>query len=256
MTNISLLLLTKNESQHLKSWHQWLPKINRINELIVIDDNSTDKTKDILTQLSSKNLSVKIFSRGLDNNFSAQRQFGLSKSSNDWILWLDADELPDDNMIQFLNNIDLSQYNNYAYSFKRHDIFLGHSLNFGETGQQQFIRLFNNKHGKFTGLVHEIWSSSQKIIATNNTIIHHSHQNISDFLRKINFYSDIRARELFCQHQPVNILNIIIYPLGKFIQNYFSRLGFLDGTAGIVFALGMSFHSFLVRSKLWALSSP
>ena len=42
-------------------------------------------------------------------------------------------------------------------------------------------------------------------------------------------------------------------PPAKFIQNYFFRLGFLDGTAGFVQAILMSFHSFLVRAKLFML---
>ncbi|MFN4212849.1 MAG: hypothetical protein ACK4FL_02720, partial [Microgenomates group bacterium] len=47
------------------------------------------------------------------------------------------------------------------------------------------------------------------------------------------------------------IFEIIFYPLGKFILNYFIYLGFLDGPAGFAYAFLMSFHSFLVRAKLY-----
>jgi hypothetical protein len=72
-------------------------------------------------------------------------------------------------------------------------------------------------------------------------------------MEKINFYSDIRAHELFQQKIHTNLFQIVFYPLGKFLYNYIVRLGFLDSTPGIIMALSMSFHSFLVRAKLWHL---
>ena len=46
-------------------------------------------------------------------------------------------------------------------------------------------------------------------------------------------------------------MSILLFPAGKFIQNYFFKRGFLDGTAGFIHAALMSLHSFLVRGKLW-----
>jgi glycosyltransferase involved in cell wall biosynthesis len=253
MPNISLILITKNESERLKKWSTWLPKLTNINELIVVDDSSTDNTLEIAKKLSSKTLVVKTFSRGLDNNFSAQRQFALSKTTNDWVLWLDPDEQPTDTLITYINDIDAALYN---FSFKRSDVFLGHKLKHGETSSQYFLRLFNKNFGKFSGLVHEVWSSTKPIQNIELEIIHQSHQNLKSFFEKTNFYSDIRSKELFERGVRTNLFQIICYPKAKFIQNYFFRLGFLDGTPGIIFALGMSFHSFLVRSKLWTLQNP
>lgn len=254
MSNISLILITKNESENLKKWSDWLPKLKTINELLVVDDNSLDNTLDIAKSLATKSLSVKTFSRGLDNDFSSQRQFAVTKSTNDWILWLDADEAPSDKLITYINNIDTNLYYNYA--FKRHDIFLGHQLQHGETSSLYFLRLFNKKQGKFINKVHEIWSSTKSVKNIDLPIIHQSHSNLTSFFEKINLYSEIRAKELFDQKTKTSLFQIIFYPKAKFIHNYFLRLGFLDGTPGIIMALGMSFHSFLVRSKLWCLLNP
>ncbi len=250
--NLTLLLITKNESENLKNYFSWLDQCPRINEIIAVDDNSEDNTKQILKSLGSKSRQVKIFNRKLNGNFSAQRQFATSKSSNNWILWLDADENPDDKLITILNHIDLHQY--FNFSFKRSDVFLGHLLKHGETSSQTFLRLFNKKYGQFKGKVHEVWSSTKPTQIRNDlTILHYSHLNLSAFLQKINFYTDIRAQELFDRGVRSSLFQIIFYPSAKFIQNYFFRLGFLDSTPGIILALGMSFHSFLVRSKLWHL---
>lgn len=250
--HISILLLTHNEESNLQKYWTWLDQSKTINEIIVIDDNSTDKTTEILRKMETKKIKVKIFKRGLENNFSNQRNFGITKTSNNWILWLDADEKPSKSLIRFLNHIDDLQYKNYA--FKRNDIFIGHELNHGENANQYFLRFFNKKYGCFAGAVHEVWQTPNRIEYKKLHIHHYPHQSLKSFIKKINFYTDIRAQELYDQNQKSNLFQIIFYPLGKFIQDYFFKLGFLDATPGIIMALGMSFHSFLVRAKLWHLS--
>jgi glycosyltransferase involved in cell wall biosynthesis len=249
---ITLLLVVKNEAENLQHNYNWLDKCKSINEIVAVDDCSSDDTKKIIEKLSSKKRKVKIFDRELSKDFASQRNFGVSKSSNDWILWLDADERPSEKLIRFINHIDINRYN--AFSFKRTDIFLGKKLNHGETAKQSFTRLFNKTNGKFVGSVHEIWKTNKNIINRKDVeILHYSHRTLKSFIQKINFYSDIRAKELFDQKIKASIFDIIIYPTGKFIQNYIFKAGFLDGTPGIIMALGMSFHSFLVRAKLWHL---
>jgi glycosyltransferase involved in cell wall biosynthesis len=252
--NISILLIARNEEENVKKYLNWLNQCPIINEVIVVDDNSTDDTIKILKSLKPKNCNIKIFSRGLEGNFSAQRQFGISKSTNNLIFWLDPDEEPSAKLIEFLNHIDTNQSVNYA--FRRTDVFIGHQLKHGETGSQYFLRLFNKTSGRFVGAVHEVWTSPSPVQNQNLEILHYPHLTLERFLEKINFYTDIRAQELFTSKVQTNLFQIIFYPLVKFIQNYFFRLGFLDGTPGIISALGMSFHSFLVRSKLWCLQNP
>jgi len=250
--HISVLLLTHNEEKNLSKYWTWLDKCKRINEIIVIDDNSIDQTQEILKKLETKRIKVKIFERGLNNNFSNQRNFGITKSKNNWILSLDSDEKPNKGLIRFLNHIDNLKYENYA--FKRNDFFINNELKHGENANQHFVRFFNKKYGRFTGAVHEIWQSPKTISCQKIHIHHYPHSSLKGFIKKLNFYSDIRSQELFDQNQKSSLFQIIFYPLAKFIQDYFFKLGFLDGTPGIIMAIGMSFHSFLVRAKLWHLS--
>lgn len=248
--HISLLLLTHNEEGNLKKNFHWLDHCPVINEIVVVDNGSTDNTIKILKSLTSDTREVKILSRGLADNFSAQHQFGLSKASNHWVLWLDADEQPTKKFIRFLNHFDTNQYN---YSFKRREHFLGHPLRHGETVHLRFIRLFDQRYGQFQGSVHETWQSSKPITATPFIINHHSNPTLKIFLQKINLYSSLRAQELHRQKIKTNLFQICAYPFFKFWLNYLFRLGLLDSTPGIIFALGMSLHSFLVRAKLWHL---
>lgn len=249
--HLSLVLLTKNESKNIEKNFTWLPKCKVINETIVIDDNSSDNTIEICQKLVSKKQKIKIFKRELKNDFASQRNFAISKTKNNWIFCLDADEKPSKKLIRFLNHFDTRQYKNY--SFKRQDIFLKHKLKHGETASLSFTRLFNKKFGKFEGQIHEDWQTDKNIKNTKFIIFHYSHPTVRSFIQKINLYSDIRAKELFNQNKSTNMFEIIFFPIAKFLQNYFLRLGFLDGTPGIIMALCMSFHVFLNKAKLWHL---
>lgn len=248
---LSLLLLTHNESRNLENNFTWLKKCPAIKEIIVVDDNSTDNTIEIAKNLGSKHRQVKIITHNLNQDFATQRNYGISQAKYNWIFCLDADEQPTTKLIRFLNHFDKHQYKNY--SFKRQDIFLGKKLNHGENAFLNFTRLFNKNYGKFTGQVHETWSSSKETKKTDLIIQHYSHQTVKAFVQKINFYTDIRSQEMYSQGIKVNIYQIIFFPIGKFIEDYLFKLGFLDGTAGIIMALCMSFHVFLNKAKLWHL---
>jgi glycosyltransferase involved in cell wall biosynthesis len=250
-SHLSLLLLTKNEQENIKRYWTWLDKCLAINEIIVVDDNSTDDTVNELKKLATSHRQVKIYAHDLAGDFSQQRTFGVSKATNDWVLWLDADEILTNKLIEYINNIDITQYN--AFSFKRNDIFLGKELKHGETANQYFIRLFNKHFGSFEGKVHEIWQPTSSVSKTDLVIYHYSHPTLYSFIQKINFYSDLRSQELYSQKAKVSLSYIITYPLAKFISDYVLKLGFLDSTQGIIMALSMSLHSFLVRAKLWHL---
>ena len=116
------------------------------------------------------------------------------------------------------------------------------------------LRLARKKAGAWYGKVHEQWVVEGETDTFENHLIHYPHPTISEFLSEINFYTTIRAKELLEAHEKASVLKIIFYPKAKFIQNYFFRLGFLDGIPGMVQAILMSFHSFLVRAKLWTYS--
>lgn len=251
MNNLSLILLTKNESEKLKGWGSWIKKILPLNEIIVIDDNSTDETIKIVKSWKDKNLSVKTYIHSLNNNFSDQRQFALSKTKNDWIIFLDADETLPPSTINYLNHLHLKD--NHSYIFHRNLIYLNHTLKYGQCLEDKPIRLFNKFEGKFSGRVHEVWESQSRQIDTHQYINHYSFDSLNIFLKKINLYSTIRAQELFEKHHHSNLFQIISYPFFKFIHLYFIKLGFLDGIPGIIISLSMSFGSFLTRSKLWHL---
>jgi len=250
MQKISAIVLTKNEEKNVVDC---LDTLSFCDEIIIIDDYSTDRTWEIIEKVSKEDKRIKSHKRALNLNFSEQRKFGIEQASNDLILFLDADERVSKELKSEIENLLDIDTKYSGFLIPRIDFMWGKKLAHGETGNIKLLRLFNKKDGKLKGKVHETWVTERPVTTLINPIMHYPHPTISEFLREINFYTDLRAEELYEQKKRVNLISIIFYPLAKFFVNYIFKLGILDGTAGLVHAIMMSFHSFLVRGKLWQL---
>ncbi len=214
-------------------------------------------------------------------DFSEVRNSAMKKVKGEWILFVDSDEiisdelkeeiqtvianpstLPEINSVkQSRNKIAASPPNSagprndtIAYCLRRRDFFWGRELKFGEIEKSRnsgIVRLVKKDSGTWKGAVHEEFKTEGPVGRLNGYIDHYPHPTVNEFISKINIYSTLRAKELQKKGHKENIFAIIFYPLAKFIFTYFFKLGFLDGAAGFVYAFMMSFHSFLVRAKLY-----
>ena len=249
---ISVIILTKNEENNIE---RCLESVLWADEIVVVDDYSIDNTKNIINVFCrTKNRNIKIFDRRLNGDFASQRNWGMEKTTGEWILFLDADEEITTKLREEIVTA-IKTATSSGFKIKRKDYFLGKWLKFGETNGVHLLRLIKKDAGEWVGRVHEeLKANSNKIGLLENPILHRPHQTLSRFLAKINFYSTIRAEELHDHKCQTNFFWIILYPKAKFLQNYFLKLGFLDGMAGLMMVLTMSFHSFLVRSKLYMLN--
>lgn len=245
MQTVTAIILAKNEETNIEDC---IKSVTWCDEILVIDDNSTDKTS-----AKAKKLGAKVILHALENDFSKQRNFAIGEATKDWILFVDADERVPKELEAEIKKVLENTTDITGYYIKRHDYMWGKFLKYGETGDLYLLRLAKKNKGKWIGQVHESWASLGKVRELRFPLLHFPHATIGEFLFEINFYSTLRAQELKTQMIQAHWFDIILYPKVKFIQNYFLRLGFLDGTQGLILALMMSMHSFLVRGKLWLL---
>lgn len=250
---ISIVILTHNEEKNILDC---LETVSWADEIILLDDNSVDRTVEIAKAQQLKNL--KVFEHSLNGDFAAQRNFALLHAQNEWVLFIDTDERVTAELRTEINDLIIEEKEQPVFNgmyLKRVDFMWGKLLKHGETGNIKLLRLARKTAGKWVGKVHEIWEISGETDTLENQLNHYPHPTISEFLQEINFYTTLRAKELLEKGEKSSLLKIIVYPKAKFVQNYFLRLGFLDGLEGLVQAILMSFHSFLVRAKLWTYSN-
>ncbi len=244
---ISAVILTKNEEDNIEAC---IKTVSWCDEVVVVDDNSTDRTVK-----RAEKCGARVIPHLLNNDFGEARNFALSIAKGDWVLFIDADERMSESLTYELTSILHSKETDFinAFSMRRIDTMWGKQLLHGETGSIRLVRLARKTSGNWVGSVHERWQVKGNVARLKNPLQHFPHQSINAFLQEINYYTTLRAQELFAKKKKTNVWEIILYPTGKFFVNYVGKMGFLDGNAGIVVALLMSFHSFLVRGKLWLL---
>lgn len=239
---ISAVILTKNEEKNLQ---KCLEGLSFCDEVVVIDDNSTDKTA-----LIAKKYGARVIHRALQD-FSSQRNFGLEEAKGEWVLFVDADERVSKKLREEIQTAVIENKN--GFYVKRTDFMWGRELGHGEVGNIQLLRLAKKGKGKWEGKAHEVWQIKGEIGILSSPLYHYPHPTISEFITEINHYSSLRAEELKEEGTRASFITIIVYPKAKFFMTYIVKLGFLDGVSGLVLATMMSLHSFLVRGKLWLL---
>src|SRR3990167_2567557 len=82
---ISAVILTHNDESTID---RTLESVSWCDEVIVVDDDSTDETVSI-----AKKFGAEVYSQTLNGDFSLQRNFGLTKAKGEWVLYVDSDEV-------------------------------------------------------------------------------------------------------------------------------------------------------------------
>ncbi len=240
--NISAVVLTKNNSDNIGSIHD---SLKTLDEIIVVDDRSTDDTK-----LLCRKYGLKYYERPLDNNFSAQRNFALSKCRNDWVFFLDSDEeVSKDFIYEAKKEINRGKYN--GFYIKRKNIFINLIVTGTEMGNQKIIRLGNKIFGMWKRRVHEYWDIKGNIGMLEGEIVHNTAVTLYSFIDKIGRYFTIHGEENISKGKSPYFFYTLILPILKFIQNFFYLKGYKDNVHGFVISIFMSFHSFLSWSHIW-----
>lgn len=250
---VSGVVVARNEEKNIG---RCLESLQWCDEIIVIDDFSTDKTK----EMAEKRGAV-VYQRRLDSDFSAQRNFSLKKAKNEWVLFVDADEVVSPSLAkEIVRRLEKPDCN--GFKIPRQEVFIGKRLHCADKSaynwsfdRNKLLRLAVKSKGEWKGKVHEVWHIKGETGEMNNKLIHYSFPDITTSLKKINYYSTIRAEELFQQGKQTGIGEIIFYPLGKFLKNFFWQGGFKDKTTGFIYCLLIAFQSFLTRSKLWRIGN-
>jgi len=236
---ITIVILAKNEEKNLTAL---LPTLTWAKQVMVIDDNSTDKTHEIV-----KKNKAHYVKQLLHDDYASARNKALKRVKTPWALFLDADErLGKKAVKEILTEISDKKAPFDGYKLNRTDIYKGKVLRFGETANVKLLRLGKKNAGLWKRKVHEVWDikNSGEI---KEPIEHYSHKDYASLIKKVTRYSYLEA--LYRQElgERWSLAEMLFLPLGKFFYNLIYLRGILDGIRGIEMAMAMSYHSFLVR---------
>lgn len=244
MNKISVIIITKNESQNIGDC---LESVKWADEIIVVDSGSEDETISIAKRFTDKVLINEW------KGFANQKSFAMNQAANEWILSIDADERVTEKLKDEILNSDLNQFD--GYRIKRENYFLGKLIRGCGWSNDYQLRLFRKSKTKLTNrLVHEGFEVDGKIGQLKNSMMHFSYRNFSDAITKINHYSTLEAIEKQ-NRKKVNAVTIILTPVIAFLQHFFLRKGFIDGIYGLFVSIMHAITKLQVQLKIWELKN-
>lgn len=241
---LGVVILTHNNQATIQNC---LASVKSADEIIVIDDNSTDKTLDFVKKYPAKIIHQRLV------DFSHQRNLAIKQVKSDWVLFLDSDEKV---TAELLTEIKQAIGNSFsAYRIKRQNYFFGKRIKHGGYWPDWQTRLFRVKDfRRFVGAIHESPEFIGQLGELDNYLIHFSHKNLIECFQKSLSWTKTEAEEFIkAGHPPVTWWRIIKVMIWEFCYRYFKKLGFLDGYVGFIESLIQAINRFFVYQQIWEL---
>jgi glycosyltransferase involved in cell wall biosynthesis len=245
---ITAAIITFNEEVHIRAACE---SVAWADELIVVDSQSTDKTREIAVACGARVLNQ------VWPGFAAQKQFATDQASQEWVFSLDADERVSEELETSIHNLREENDDKLAdgYLIARRSYYMGRWIRGGGWYPDRQLRLFRKSLGRWEGPhIHESvkLTSGARIANLAGDILHYPSPDAAYHHRMIGErYAPLAARQMFEAGRRTSALKIAIVGPATFIRSFFLKSGFRDGLAGLSIASFAAHHAFLKHLMLW-----
>ena len=253
---ISAIVIARNEERDLPDC---LDSLKWVDEVVVIENGSADKTASVARKLGAKVYSYHVPAH--EKGFSSIRNFSAKKAVGTWLLYIDADERVTPELrkeIELTINPSINQLTSSpvgfaAFAIPRKNILLGREMHYGGWSPDYVLRLIRKESLKtWSGKLHEQPEIKGQVGKLENRLIHITHTSITEMVTKTNKWSEIEAKLLYDSgHPPMNIFRFFTAGFREFWYRGVRKLGFLDGTVGWIEIVYQVYSRLITYSKLW-----
>lgn len=243
---ITATVITYNEEKNIQAC---LESLTWAKEIVVVDSGSSDRTLEICRGYTDKVLINPWV------GFIEQKNFAISAATYDWVLNVDADERVPEELRHAIER-ELAAPRHKGYWIARRNYFLGRWIRHGGWYPDRVLRLFDRRAGRFGGLnPHAYFAIPEGSVGViHSDLIHLTYPDLSEYLRKQDWYTGISARErVKWGRRPGSItrMELLLRAMLKFTQVYLVKRGFLDGMHGWIVAAGASYFNVFKYAKVW-----
>lgn len=243
---LSVVVSAYNEEKNIRECLESVKDF--ADEIIVVDNNSQDKTSEIAEKFTKK-----VFKQ--ENNpqkIDLQKNFGFEKASGDWILSLDADEHVPEELADEIKLVLNEEFNLSGFWIPRKNIIFGKWIKSDMWWPDYQLRLFKKGKGRFgKNSVHAALTLEGETEKLTNFILHENYTSVFQYVEKLNNYTSIEAENLVSDGYRFNWLDAIRFPVDDFVKTFFLQKGFGDGLHGLVLSFLQAFYTEVVFAKLW-----
>lgn len=243
---ISAVIATKNEEKMLA---ECLESLRWVDEIVVIDTGSTDKTVSI-----AKKHNARVVEYHSGKTFSDWRNRELKEAKGEWILYMDADERIPKKLQKEIEAIVANEKNKYSwFAIPRSNVIFGKEFRHGGWWPDYVKRLYKRSSlKKWEGDLHEEPVVEGEMGKLDNFMLHIKHETIFEMIQKTNQWSVIEAQLMFDAHHPPMTIPRFLSAMGReFFKRMIKETAFLDGGYGIMMAMYQVFSRFVSYAKLW-----
>jgi glycosyltransferase involved in cell wall biosynthesis len=231
MQKLSAYILTYNEAAKIEAA---VASVQWADEVVVVDSFSTDRTAEIATALGARVVQVQF------NGFGELRNRAIEACKHDWIFSLDADERCTEEVRDEILGLLAGTPPHDVYLVPRKSYTMGRWIR-GSGWYPNFRQpqLFRKGSMRYTlEPVHEGYEnlSGKPIGALQNAVWQFPFRNLEEIIKKMNRYSSLGVPKLAGKR--VSMASALGHGLWSFLKHYIFKLGFIDGWAGFVIALG------------------
>ncbi|TDH20885.1 glycosyltransferase family 2 protein [Segetibacter sp. 3557_3] len=244
MLPVSVVIICKNEADIIGRTIHSVQALT--DDVVVVDSGSTDGTIAVIEAAGATLV------RSEWEGFGPTKNKGIAAARHNWILSIDADEQPDQTLIDSLHQVNLSDTHAvYNLKFKT---YLGRKLvRYGEWGTDAHIRFFNRSTIRWNeATVHEQLvlppGTSRKTL--NGFIHHYSMKDLADYTTKMTQYALLSGEHYYQSGKRAGWIKRYLSPAFSFYRNYLFKLGFLDGREGYLIARVTAYYTMLKYARL------
>lgn len=247
---LSFTCIGHNEAYHLKELLPFLLKTGH--EVIYVDCESTDESFEL-----AQSLGCKAFRCPNNMNLNVNKSYAMDQATGDWIFYIDPDERIDETLLKEIE-MKAGMASAAAFRLPRQNHFFGTWLQHGGQYPDFQLRIFQRGKGRFPNKhVHESLVIDGKTETLKNPMKHYPYVTISQFLRKMDFYSTFEAQHLYKKGVRTSFGNgfkfLVFKPCSRFFRRWIIKGGIRDGLPGCFAALFDGVGWMLRYFKLWEL---
>ncbi len=244
---LSLVVIAKNEARNISRCLNSCELI--VDRVVVVDMQTNDNTREL-----AEGLGARVYLEEF-KGFVEQKQVATDRARCNWVLNLDADEaLSPELLAEILEIFERGEPSDVdGFLLPRRSFHLGRWIRFGGWYPDYQLRLYHRGRARWGGgLVHERVQAA-KVKKLQHPILHWVFKDLTEQIGTNNRYSSLGALELHRKGKKFSLGALMFKPISKFLETYIWKLGFRDGMAGLVIAVGAAYSVFLKQAKLWEL---
>ncbi|MBN2453517.1 MAG: glycosyltransferase family 2 protein [Candidatus Omnitrophica bacterium] len=238
---LSVVVITKNEEDNIE---ECLKSALWADEIVVLDDNSTDNTVSI-----AKRLTDKVFSRKMDNE-GRHRNYAYSLAKNKWVLSLDADERVTPELAEEIDALLKGEMKDNHYTIPIKSFIGARWIRYGGWYPAPKVRLFDKDAFRYEEAeVHPRIFINGSCGHLKKDILHYSYKDFHDFFVSLNNQTTLEAKKWFKEKRPINFIKMYRKSLSRFLKAYVQKGGCKDGLLGFTVSWAGALYQFMSYIK-------